>query len=421
MPQKNVKKILKSIIVLQEVYDELVKTGKPVDVICAMDKECKTGDVIKFLKELNIKVIGKESDQTDNYVFATLKNEKDAHKIDKSLKESKKPCIKHVWHDKVIKACVAESQKTINAKAVRQLFEVGGKNINWAVLDTGIDIDHSWFAEGKNKEKNCDTTRQFDFTGEGIGYSDPHGTHVAGIMVAVAPQVTLWDYKVLGKKGGSSSNIIKAMYHIRKQNFDAGEIIIHGVNMSLGGPVKVGSYGCGWSPECQEANRLVASGVVVCVAAGNDGHKNVATVPMGNLEIFPTYTDLSITDPGNAEEVITVGSVHKLQPHTYGPSYFSSKGPTGDGRFKPDCVAPGEKIVSAQAGSKDQTVEMDGTSMATPHVSGAIALFLSAKPEFKGRARNVKESLLKSCTDLNRDRNFQGFGLVDVLRMIQTV
>jgi subtilisin family serine protease len=165
----------------------------------------------------------------------------------------------------------------------------------------------------------------------------------------------------------------------------------------------------------------VASGVVVCVAAGNDGHKNVATVPMGKLEIFSTYIDLSITDPGNAEEVITVGSVHKTQPHTYGPSFFSSKGPTGDGRFKPDCVAPGEKIISALAGSTDKTTEMDGTSMATPHVSAAIALFLSAKPEFKGRAREVKSILLKSCTDLNRDRNFQGFGLVDVLRMIQSV
>jgi subtilisin family serine protease len=142
---------------------------------------------------------------------------------------------------------------------------------------------------------------------------------------------------------------------------------------------------------------------------------------MGKVEVFPTFIDLGITDPGNAEDVITVGSVHKDKPHAYGPSFFSSKGPTGDGRFKPDCVAPGEKINSALAGSGDKTVEMDGTSMATPHVSGAIALFLSAKPEFKGRARDVKEILLKSCTDLKRDRNFQGAGLVDVLRMIQSV
>ncbi|UCD58923.1 MAG: S8 family serine peptidase, partial [Candidatus Hydrogenedentota bacterium] len=63
----------------------------------------------------------------------------------------------------------------------------------------------------------------------------------------------------------------------------------------------------------------------------------------------------------------------------------------------------------------------DGTSMATPHVSGAIAVFMSAKPEFKGKAREVKRVLLDSCTDLGRDRYFQGAGLVDLLRMIQSV
>lgn len=418
MSEGNSKKILTSKVVLKEVYDALSTAKGPVNVICAIEKDYKVSDVINFLRRLQIKIRGAEKDQTDNYVFAVL-TEKEALAIDNSYEKTKpkKLCINNIWLDKPISACISESQKTIQAQASRQLFEVGGEGVNWAVLDTGIDIDHAWF----NNEKNCDKKRQFDFTGETSTYSNPHGTHVAGIITSIAPKVKLWDYKVLGESGGTSSSIIKAMYHIRKTNFDAGTIVIHGVNMSFGGPVKVGSYGCGWSPECQEANRLVASGVVVCVAAGNDGHKYVATVPMGKLEVLPTYMDLSITDPGNAEDVITVGSVHKSRPHTYGPSFFSSKGPTGDGRFKPDCVAPGEKIVSALAGSGDQTTEMDGTSMATPHVSGAIALFLSAKPEFKGRAMEVKKILLKSCTDLNRDRNFQGAGLVDVLRMIQSV
>ena len=315
----------------------------------------------------------------------------------------------------MIEGCVIESQKAINARAAAQLFEISGEGVHWAVLDSGIDIEHQWLRD------NCDPKRQLNFTKEGDKYSNPHGTHVAGIIKKIAPDVSLWDYKVLGKKGGSSRTIIRAMYDIRKRNMEAGKLIIHGVNMSLGGPVRVGSYGCGWSPECQEANKLAASGVVVCVAAGNDGHKDIATVAKGKLEIFKTYTDVGITDPGNAEDVITVGSVHKSSPHTYGPSFFSSKGPTGDGRFKPDCVAPGEKISSALAGSGDDDVKMDGTSMATPHVSGVIALFLSAKPEFKGQAFKIKDILLKSCTDLRRDRNFQGAGLVDVLRMIQSV
>jgi subtilisin family serine protease len=64
---------------------------------------------------------------------------------------------------------------------------------------------------------------------------------------------------------------------------------------------------------------------------------------------------------------------------------------------------------------------MDGTSMATPHVSGALAVFLSAKPEFKGQALKIKKILMESCTDLERDKYFQGAGLVDLLRMIQKV
>jgi hypothetical protein len=61
---------------------------------------------------------------------------------------------------------------------------------------------------------------------------------------------------------------------------------------------------------------------------------------------------LTINDPGNADLAITVGSTHRDMPHVYGVSYFSSKGPTGDGRDKPDLVAPGEKILSAAAGQR---------------------------------------------------------------------
>ena len=131
--------------------------------------------------------------------------------------------------------------------------------------------------------------------------------------------------------------------------------------------------------------------------------------------------DMGISDPGNAEHVITVGSTHKIEPHHYGISWFSSKGPTGDGRFKPDVVAPGERIKSAGISSNKSEVEKSGTSMATPHVSGAIAQFLSVKKEFVGHPLQVKKFLIENCTDLGRDRNFQGAGMIDVLRMIEAV
>jgi subtilisin family serine protease len=108
-----------------------------------------------------------------------------------------------------------------------------------------------------------------------------------------------------------------------------------------------------------------------------------------------------------------------LLPHNYGVSYFSSRGPTGDGRRKPDLVAPGERIDSCALDNYFGT--MDGTSMAAPHVSGAAALLLARHRELIGRPRQVKEILCATATDLKREPRFQGAGLVDVLRAIQSI
>ena len=124
-------------------------------------------------------------------------------------------------------------------------------------------------------------------------------------------------------------------------------------------------------------------------------------------------------DPGNADGVITVGSTHRMMPHNYGVSYFSSRGPTGDGRTKPDLVAPGERIDSCSLNNYVET--MDGTSMAAPHVSGAAALLMSRHRELIGQPRRIKEILCRTATDLGRERRFQGAGMVDVLRALQAV
>jgi len=100
-------------------------------------------------------------------------------------------------------------------------------------------------------------------------------------------------------------------------------------------------------------------------------------------------------------------------------SYFSARGPTGDGRRKPDILAPGEKITSTIRGGRSQ--RMDGTSMAAPHVSGAAALLMARYPELIGQPLRIKEILKSSATDLNREPSFQGAGLLDVLRALQSV
>jgi subtilisin family serine protease len=98
---------------------------------------------------------------------------------------------------------------------------------------------------------------------------------------------------------------------------------------------------------------------------------------------------------------------------------FSSRGPTGDGRLKPDLVAPGEKVVSTLPGGREDA--MDGTSMAAPHVSGAAALILERHAEFIGRPAEIKRILCGTAVDLGRERYFQGAGLLDILHALESI
>src|SRR5262249_59788475 len=125
----------------------------------------------------------------------------------------------------------------------------------------------------------------------------------------------------------------------------------------------------------------VGAGTVVVVVAGTTGFEDAAA-GTEKRSLGSGYRAISITDPGNADQVITVGSTHRRDPHLYGVSYFSARGPTGDGRRKPDILAPGEKITSTIRGGRSQ--RMDGTSMAAPHVSGAAALLMARYPELVG-------------------------------------
>jgi serine protease AprX len=181
-------------------------------------------------------------------------------------------------------------------------------------------------------------------------------------------------------------------------------------------PHDVANYACGRTPVCDECERVVAGGVIVVAAAGNRGFNKLSDAEGGALG---DYRYISITDPGNAENVITVGSTHRLMPHNYGVSYFSSRGPTGDGRTKPDLIAPGERIDSCSLHGYYET--MDGTSMAAPHVSGAAALLIGRHRELIGQPQRVKEILGNSATDLGREARFQGRGMVDVLRALQSI
>jgi len=240
--------------------------------------------------------------------------------------------------------------------------------------------------------------------------------------------------KVLDDSGGGrASDVMRALQYVREElNGDGKLLRVHGVNISLGYEFDAEWFACGQSPLCVEVNRLVRSGVVVVTAAGNTGYGRVGALERQTKAAL-TQT---INDPGNAALAITVGATHRDSPHTYGVSYFSSKGPTGDGRLKPDIVAPGERITSCATGARleeikaevpevpeDAAVYVDhtGTSMAAPHVSGAVAAFLSIRREFIQRPEDVKRIFLETATPLGRERYFEGHGLVDLMRAIQSV
>jgi subtilisin family serine protease len=265
------------------------------------------------------------------------------------------------------------------------------------------------------------------------GYQPPgsdHGTHVAGILAADLPKpldfdqplcgvcrnLSLYDLRVFDHEGrGDEFAILCALEFVDWMNRDRANPMVHGVNLSLALAHDVDSFACGQTPICEVCNHLVGAGTVVVAAAGNTGFEGgVEKQSLGS-----GYRPISITDPGNADMVITVGSTHRRDPHAYGVSYFSARGPTGDGRRKPDILAPGEKITSTIRDGRTQ--RMDGTSMAAPHVSGAAALLMARYPELIGHPLRIKEILMKSATDLNREQSFQGAGLLDVLRALQSV
>ncbi|GIU76601.1 MAG: peptidase S8 [Bryobacteraceae bacterium] len=347
-----------------------------------------------------------------------------------------------IWLNHPVRAL--SSLATIQADAALAGFGAAGQGIVWAVADSGV-APHAHFDQHRNLELPAGVEHR-DFTGGGSPLTDEfgHGTHVAGIIAGcapagaqappgtetarlrgVAPEAKIVSLKVLGADGaGEVSSILAALDYVQQVNDHGRRLLIHGVNLSLGYEFDPEWFACGASPLCREIDRLVMSGVSVVVAAGNSGYGWQNSMHTG---VTAGCLDLTINDPGNAELAITVGSTHRERPHTYGVSYFSSKGPTGDGRMKPDLVAPGERIVSCAAPAKAPAgtdwrlayVEDSGTSMAAPHVSGAVAAFLSVRREFIGRPLDVKEIFLASATDLRRAANFQGRGLVNLFRALQ--
>ncbi len=394
--------------------------------------------------------------------------------------------IYHIWPDLIVEAHLDRSLTTIKADAAARTFGCGGAGVVWAVLDSGIDARHPHFATHGTLSAGVVAGLHRDFTvptapnatGDPLTDVYGHGTHVAGIiagqapsdpnqlriatneptasgwpnwttrtlcdgaaLAGVAPKANLVSLKVLDDNGRTlSSSVIQALDYVRAVNNGGRDLVIHGVNLSLGCSWLPRDFAAGQSPLCKELDLLVGTGVVAVVSAGNSGAGSAGVGAAANVAgvTGDVYGQLStITDPGNAAGAITVGSVHRYRPHTYGVTFDSSKGPTLDGRRKPELVAPGERITSAATGHVAEGVppltppatgptecadyiEQSGTSMAAAHVSGAIAAFMSTRTEFVGQPQMVRTVFTETATDIGRHEFFQGAGVIDLMRALSS-
>ncbi len=326
------------------------------------------------------------------------------------------------------------------AERVRANGELAGEMLT--TLRAGKPIRWTRFADLLRIRHAAD---ELDAAGKVVkqGYRAPaneHGTHVAGILagdwrrtdekvdglgppsydlIGVCPTLELYDLRVFDESGGGTEfAVLAAIEFLQGLTSEREDLTVQGVNMSFSIRHDVANYACGRTPVCEDVTKLVNSGVVVVAAAGNDGYLR-ARAGTGGGDADGGYRTVSITDPGNAEAAITVGATHGYRPYAYGVSYFSSRGPTGDGRSKPDLVAPGEKIWSSvpEGGVRF----LDGTSMAAPHVSGCAALLMARYHELIGDPSRIKVILTSTASDLGRESYFQGHGLVDVLRAMQSI
>ncbi|HZJ67874.1 MAG TPA: S8 family serine peptidase, partial [Kofleriaceae bacterium] len=262
-----------------------------------------------------------------------------------------------IWLDRIRKPLLDHSVPQIGGTAAHARGFTGA-GVTVAVLDTGVDSTHPDLA-GK-------VIAAEDFTGDGAGVGDVvgHGTHVASIIAGtgaasngqfagVAPDARLVSGRVCFVFGCPDSAILAGM------SWAAVDQHARVVNLSLGG-IDTPEI----DPLEDAVNQLAAQfGTLFVIAAGNDGSSS------------------SIESPGSADAAITVGAVDRDDEL----AFFSSRGPrTGDRAIKPDVTAPGFDIVAARAGGVPPIGEpvgefymrLSGTSMATPHVSGAAALLL---------------------------------------------
>lgn len=283
---------------------------------------------------------------------------------------------------------------------------ITGKNIGIAVLDTGV-------SPHKDLIKQIIVFQDFLHNRRYMYDDNGHGTHVAGIIASsgnqsggsyrgVAPDSKLIIIKCLDSKGkGKTKHALQAFDFIQKNKI---KYNIRIINISIGSEYNKNDEESQILLEAVED--LWKAGFIVVAAAGNNGPANE-----------------TITVPGCAKSIITVGAsdddrnsyLHPMQKCQY-----SGRGPTKNCIVKPEIVAPGTGIISCATTrtypKRDQYNAQTGTSMATPIVSGTIALLLEKYPNLTNK--EVKKYLYQTAKDLGIEKNHQGWGQINPINLI---
>lgn len=285
-------------------------------------------------------------------------------------------------------------------------YGITGKNIGVCILDTGV-------SPHKDLAHQIVCFQDFLFNKKHLYDDNGHGTHVAGIVAGsgelsgglyrgIAPDAKLIVLKCLDGKGkGKTKQALQAFDFIKK-NHEKYNIRI--VNISIGSEYNRNDNECRVLMEAVED--LWKAGFIVVAAAGNNGPGRE-----------------TITLPGCAKSIITVGASDDANNQRSLTSYrqhYSGRGPTEHCIVKPELVAPGTQIISCaverNSTKKNQYNVQTGTSMATPVVSGCIALLLERYPLFTNK--EVKKHLYHTADDLGVSKSHQGWGQINPVKLL---
>lgn len=303
--------------------------------------------------------------------------------------------IRYISSSSKVCGLVYESKKVMNVSML-QSWAVDDERHTCVIIDTGI-YPHIDFCLGRNR-----LIKFVDLIDSCLSpYDDNgHGTFVAGVLcgnsiigkyTGIDNKCNIIVIKALDGDGETSSiKILQAMQWVldNKEKYN-----IKVVCMSFGSELSETS-----DPLVFGAEVLWNNGVVVVSAGGNSG---------------PTKG--TIMSPGGSRKVITVGALDSSGKDIV-IADFSSRGPAL-GHYKPDMLAPGVDIISADVFSESGHfyTKMSGTSVSTPMVAGICSLLLCINPRYT--PDEIKYMLINSCVPISKDRNAEGYGRLDLSRI----